>query len=178
MCEADTVEIVFEPGGTDDTLPFEAGYGTDRADTADRCGDTDNGFGLLFNWNLLGAGTHTVRAYADGEEFAHSTVTVTPLAGEFARGLRRTHPIADFPASRPDRRRWSGGRVSRILSLSGWNDAPTPAFGHPSEECWESDRPAPSHSSGGVLRSRGVRHVLPPSERAAGIPEYASHVPG
>ncbi len=97
VCEADTVEIVFEPGGTDDTLPFEAGSGTDRADTADHCGDTANGFGLLFNWNLLGDGQHTVRASADGEAFAHSTVTVTPLAGEFARGLRRTHEIADFP---------------------------------------------------------------------------------
>ena len=98
VCEADTVEIVFEPGGTDDTLTFEAGSGTERLDTADRCGDTDNGFGLLFNWNLLGDGQHTVRAYADGEAFAHSTVTVTPLDGEFARGLRGTHEIADFPA--------------------------------------------------------------------------------
>ncbi len=97
VCAADTVEIVFEPEATDDTLPFEAGSGTERADTADQCGDTDNGFGLLFNWNLLGEGQHTVRAYADGEEFAHSTVTVTTLAGEFARGLRRRHQILDFP---------------------------------------------------------------------------------
>ena len=99
VCEADTVEIVFEPEGTDDTLPFEAGSGTERADTADRCGDSDNGFGLLFNWNLLGEGQHTVRAYADGEEFAHSTVTVTTLGEEFAEGLRRTHTIEDFPAA-------------------------------------------------------------------------------
>ena len=99
VCEADTVEIVFEPGGTDASLPFEAGSGTERADTADQCGDTDNGFGLLFNWNLLGDGQHTVRAYADGEAFAHSTVTVTTLDGEFTRGLRRTHTIADFPTA-------------------------------------------------------------------------------
>ena len=99
VCEADTVEIVFEPGDTDESLTFEAGSGTERLDTADRCGDTDNGFGLLFNWNLLGDGTHTVRAVADGDEFAHSTVTVTTLDGEFARGLRQTHTIADFPAA-------------------------------------------------------------------------------
>ena len=99
VCDAETVEIVFEPGGSAEPLPFEAGYGTARADTADVCGDADNGFGLLFNWNLLGAGRHTVRAYADGEEFAHSTVTVTTLAGEFATGLRRTHAIEDFPAA-------------------------------------------------------------------------------
>ena len=99
VCEADTVELVFEPGGTADPLIFEAGAGTERADTADRCGDTANGFGLLFNWNLLGDGTHTVRAVADGDEFAHSTVTVTTLAGEFARGLHKTHTIADFPTA-------------------------------------------------------------------------------
>ena len=99
VCEADTVEIVFEPEGTDAPLTFEAGSGTERADTADHCGDTDNGFGLLFNWNLLGDGTHTVRALADGEEFAHSTITVTTLGAEIARGLRQTHEIADFPAA-------------------------------------------------------------------------------
>ena len=99
VCEAETVEVVFEPEGTDAPLTFEAGSGTERADTADQCGDTDNGFGLLFNWNLLGDGQHTVRAYTDGEAFAHSTVTVTTLAGEFARGLRQTHEIEDFPAA-------------------------------------------------------------------------------
>ncbi len=99
VCEAETVEVVFELEGTDAPLTFEAGAGTERADTADQCGDADNGFGLLFNWNLLGDGTHTVRALADGEEFAHSTVTVTTLGEEIARGLRQTHEIADFPAA-------------------------------------------------------------------------------
>ena len=56
VCEADTVEIVFEKGDTDATLTFEAGSGTDRLDTADRCGDTDNDFGLLFNWNCWATG--------------------------------------------------------------------------------------------------------------------------
>ena len=99
VCEADTVEIVFEPGGTADPLTFEAGSGTERRDTADSCGDSDTGFGLLFNWNLLGDGPHTVRAYADGEEFAYSTVTVTTLGAEIVRGLRQTHEIADFPTA-------------------------------------------------------------------------------
>ena len=63
VCEAETVEIVFETaqGGV---LRYEAAYGTERADTAVQrkdgtplCGDTDNGFGLLFNWNLLGEGS-------------------------------------------------------------------------------------------------------------------------
>ena len=117
VCEADTVEIVFEPGGTDETLTFETGSGTERADTADRCGDTDNGFGLLFNWNLLGDGTHTVRALADGDEFAHSTVTVTTLDGEFARGLRQTHDIADFPsAGQTTTVEWREGQQNFVIT--------------------------------------------------------------
>ena len=51
VCAADTVEI--ELNG----VPHEAAYGTERADTQGACGDSDNGFGLLFNWNLLGTAT-------------------------------------------------------------------------------------------------------------------------
>ena len=97
VCEAETVELVFEPA-TGEPFTEEAGYGTERGDTAGVCGDTDNGYGLLFNWNLLDDGLHTVRAYADDEEFAHSTFTVTTLGEDFAEGLARTHEIEDFPA--------------------------------------------------------------------------------
>ena len=97
VCEADTVELVFETA-TGATITEEAGYGTERLDTAGKCGDTDNGFGLLFNWNRLGGGQHTVRAYADGEAFGHSTFTVTTLGEEFAEDLAQTHEIEDFPA--------------------------------------------------------------------------------
>ena len=52
------------------------------------CGDSNNGFGLLFNWNLLGDGPHTIRALADGVEFRQATFTVTTLGGEeFVRGV-------------------------------------------------------------------------------------------
>ena len=62
------------------------------------CGDTNNGFSLLFNWNLLGEGRHTVRAFADGVAFAAGTITVTTLGlGEFPTGLSGTFPLADFP---------------------------------------------------------------------------------
>ena len=56
VCAADVVEI--ELNG----VPQEAAYGTERLDTAGVCGDTDNGFGLLFNWNLLRDGEHEVVA--------------------------------------------------------------------------------------------------------------------
>ena len=106
VCEAEQVEIVFEtaPGNVHH---LEAAYGTERADTehlpngAVLCGDTDNGFGVLFNWNLLGAGVHTVRAVVDGEELGHATVQVTVLdaAEPFVRGLVGECEVADFPTA-------------------------------------------------------------------------------
>ena len=95
VCDASQVEI--EING-DPTLTFMAGYGTDRVDTTGVCGDSNNGFGLLFNWNLLGDGTHTVRALADGVEFDSATFTVTTLGREFVRGAeKRTCEVQDFP---------------------------------------------------------------------------------
>ena len=81
-----------------------AGYGTDRIDTTGVCGDSDNGFGLLFNWNLLGGGTrggtqHTVRALADGVEFDRATFTVTTLGTEFVRGAEGECRVPNFPAA-------------------------------------------------------------------------------
>ncbi len=94
-CHAE--EVVIELNGD----PQQAAYGTRRTDTRDACGDTNNGFGLLVNWNELGAGTHTVRALIDDVEFANTTVRVTTLApgeeGKFLRGVRGTVTIPDFP---------------------------------------------------------------------------------
>ncbi len=91
-CEANRIAVQFN------TLPpVDAAYGTDRGDTQGICGDTDNGFGLLFNWNLLGDGTHTVRVLADGMEFATARVTVTTLGHEFLRGVSGAFPLSDFP---------------------------------------------------------------------------------
>ena len=91
-CEADTVVLEI-----DDTLRLAAGYGTERTDTVGKCDDADNGFGVLFNWNLLGDGEHTVRLLIDEEEWATATFTVTTLGEETVRGLARTEPVVDFP---------------------------------------------------------------------------------
>ena len=91
-CEAE--EVVIEIG----TLPPQvAAYGTERLDTAGVCGDTDNGFGLLFNWNLLGDGTHTVVALVDGLELGRAQVTVSTFGEEFVRGARGRYRLPDFP---------------------------------------------------------------------------------
>ena len=89
-------EIVIELDGR----PLQAGYGTTRTDTRGRCGDSNNGFSLLWNWNNLGAGPHTVRALIDGQEFANTTVRVTTFGEDpFPRGWRGTFALPDFPTS-------------------------------------------------------------------------------
>ena len=96
VCAADAVEIVIETADGR-TISQEAGYGTERRDTAAACGDTDNGFGLLVNWNLLGDGEHEVVAFVDDVELGRATVTVTTLGAEFVRGVTGTCAAPDFP---------------------------------------------------------------------------------
>ena len=103
VCEAETVEIEIAPE-TGAAVRYVAAYGTERLDTARRadgtplCGDTDNGFGLLFNWNRLGDGEHTVVAYVDGEELGRAVVTVTTLGHEFLRDVAGTCTVDAFPS--------------------------------------------------------------------------------
>ena len=91
VCDGATVTI--EINGS----AHAAAYGTERVDTADICGDTDNGFGLLFNWNLLDDGEHAVVAYVDDVELDRATVTVTTLGGEFVPDVEGSCPVPDFP---------------------------------------------------------------------------------
>ena len=91
-CEAE--EIVIELNG----MPLRAAYGTEREAAVERrCGHSDAGFSLLWNWNNLGPGTHTVRALIDGQEFANTTVRVTTFGVPFRQGLSGTFPIPGFP---------------------------------------------------------------------------------
>ena len=96
VCDADAVEIAVEIAGVSHRLA--TAYGTERADTAALCGDTDNGFGLLFNWNLLGDGTHTLVALLDGTPWRQATVRVTTLGEEFVEGVAGECVVEDFPS--------------------------------------------------------------------------------
>ena len=91
VCEAQRVEV--DINGSRMT----AVYGTDREDTRSQCGDADNGFVTLFNWNRLGNGRHTARLLVDGEEFSRSTFRVTTFGQEFLRGVKETITVPDFP---------------------------------------------------------------------------------
>jgi hypothetical protein len=93
VCKANKVEIVL-----DEVAALGAAYGTEREDTVEECGDANNGFGLLLNWNVLGNGKHTIRALADGVEFGRVTFTVTTVLGEeFLSGINGSFRLSDFP---------------------------------------------------------------------------------
>jgi hypothetical protein len=92
-CNASRIEVQ-----VDANAPMPAAYGTDRLDTLATCGRRDTGFGLLLNWAVLGAGPHTLRAFADGVEFARASFTVASLGAEFLRGKSGSVTLGDFPA--------------------------------------------------------------------------------
>ena len=96
-CRANRVDIVF-----DDRETLQAAYGTAREDTRPVCGTDRTGFGLLYNWNILGDGMHTIRALADGIEFGRATITVTTLGAEFLRGKSGSVQLFDFPQAGTD----------------------------------------------------------------------------
>ncbi|MGE0682707.1 MAG: matrixin family metalloprotease [Candidatus Binatia bacterium] len=83
-----------------DGVSFQAVYPTARGDTASICDDDgNNGFSLLFNWNLAGDGVHTVIALKDGVEFGRATVTVVTLGQEFLTGVNAQYRLPNFPTS-------------------------------------------------------------------------------
>ncbi|MGE0822917.1 MAG: hypothetical protein AB7G75_11650 [Candidatus Binatia bacterium] len=103
-CTAERIDIE-----VDGITTLQAAYGTARGDTVAACGDDgNNGFGLLVNWNILGDGSHTVRALRDGVEFARAAVVVATLGlGQFPTGLDGSFPLSGFPqAGRDTRVQW------------------------------------------------------------------------
>lgn len=92
-CDAELIEIVVDGGSG-----WKAAYGTARGDTKGICGDSDNGFGLLYNMANLGTGEHTAVAFADGVEIGRSTFTVQRLStGEFLRDREALAIEPNFP---------------------------------------------------------------------------------
>ena len=137
VCDALRVDI--EINGT---TRLKAAYGTSRGDTAGVCGDTDNGFGLLFNWNRLTDGVHTVRAFADGVEFGRATFTVTTLGEEFLVGVQGETIVTDFPRTGQEvRLRWQQNLQNFVIA---------PLAGQP-----VASMPGPSGGPIGILENPG-----------------------
>jgi hypothetical protein len=76
VCEAESVQIEFLLNGA----VLDAAYGTDRGDTESVCGDTNNGFSLLFNFGNFPTGEQTVKLLVDGEEVATRTFNTIQLS--------------------------------------------------------------------------------------------------
>ena len=108
-CQAQ--EIVIELNGR----PLPAAYGTEREPAVEQvCGHSDAGFSLLWNWNNLGAGTHTVRALVDGVEFANTTVQVTTFGEQFLQGESGRFDLPNFPTAGETYRCPVGGIASEL----------------------------------------------------------------
>ena len=172
VCEAEgvTVEIEKEDG---EVVELAAAYGTERADTADVCGDTDNGFGVLVNWNLLDDGAHAIRvlvngvalgtrvvpgvgvvpAVVDGIEIGRAPVTVTTLGAEFVEGLQGSLLVADFPrAGEQVHLVWQESQQNFVLAPAELGAALTPTPGSGAiEGVLENPRPGSFQSGIGVI---------------------------
>jgi len=100
VCDAEMVEIEIE-SAQGEVEPYLAAYGLERLDTLDICGDVDNGFVLLFNWNRLGDGDHSVTAVVDGIELGRARVRVTTVGEgaeqEVLEGVAGECVAEDFP---------------------------------------------------------------------------------
>ena len=149
-CEAETVAVEFEDSHTGETWTEEAAYGTRRADTAEECGDTDNGFGLLFNWNLLGDGEHTVRLVVDGQVWAERRVRVITLGEEFRRGLSGEYPLPDFPGPGESRLlQWQEAQQNFVIApLSDSSEAPGDGAQYRPQSARLENPPPASYQSG------------------------------
>ena len=146
-CEADRIDIEVSGGGVNATL--QAAYGTARGDTAGRCGDTNNGFGLLVNWNILGDGNYTVRALRDGVEFARVTVIVSTLGlnQQFATGLKGDSQLPNFPEDgKTTRIRWQ----ENIQNFSIIGATESPADGTPSSPGTKLENPVAGSLQSGI----------------------------
>ncbi len=99
VCDAESLRLFITPAGNwyEHLVVTGIPYGGDRADTESHCGDRDNGFGLLFNWNTLGDGEYYVMVETDDGRFSWAAVTVTTLGEEFRRGLEGTWEVDGFP---------------------------------------------------------------------------------
>ncbi len=95
-CQGPSIAIVIDGGA-----PIHVPYGSTRPDTAIVCGDgnTNTGFGLLYNYNKLGNGQHSAQLFVNGAPMGSpARFTVTVPAGEFLEGVSKEVTVNDFPS--------------------------------------------------------------------------------
>jgi hypothetical protein len=87
-CTAGVITVRIDGGP-----PAQAVYGSNREDTRRICGDANNGYALLINWNLVGDGQHRIDVYDNGELFASAIFMVTTLGTEYLTGQSGTYTV-------------------------------------------------------------------------------------
>ena len=153
VCEADKLEVSFD-GGARKFVP----YGSERVDTAGVCGDTDNGFGLLWNYNELGDGPHTVTLYIDGMVATQVNFNVVTLGTNFLRGVTGHGTITlsngkqvdvqweettqgfTITGYRADREGVATDAEAALEKLLGTWEVTVPIFGSPQTDIYTFDR--------------------------------------
>ncbi len=95
-----------------------AGSGTSRGDTASICGRSNTGYSLLFNYNDLNLGAHSLSLYADGHLLEIRQFNTIQSAGaSFVTGVSKTTTISDFPSSgRMATLQWSQAKQSFVVT--------------------------------------------------------------
>lgn len=76
----------------------KAGAGTTLPSTSSVCGHAQTGYSLLYNYNNLNPGQHTVAAYADGDLIASHNITTLQSGGTaWLSGANHSMTLAGFP---------------------------------------------------------------------------------
>ena len=97
VCSAQRVEVQIG------TQRIRMAYGTERLDTQGVCGDANNGFVTLVNFNRLQDGVHTARLIVDGRQIGQAhEFKVTTFGQEFAVGWEGAYTLPNFPHSGRD----------------------------------------------------------------------------
>lgn len=189
-CSASKIDIEF-----DGAITSPAAYGTSREDTQSVCGKNNTGFSLLINWNTLGAGSHSIRALADGVEFGRATAIVVPLGAEFWRGKGGSMRLDNFPeAGKGVIAEWQESKQNFVIrdylqsvpSMNGtwygpvleqWSNCSNPAYNgnHGANAIWTVGMydgvnliiNADIQTNPGFTCNYGGTHVLSGSSRAA-----------
>ena len=126
-------------------------------------GGTDNGFGLLFNWNRLGDSQHTVRAYADDVEFCPQYVQCDDAGRGGRTGAAQDPCHYGLPDGRADD---DGGVAAGAAELCHYRGGMT--FSPPCAS-WEGGRP-----SGGEPLIKKGGPLSPPLPLQKSYPDSAS----
>ena len=71
----------------DNQILLDTVYGTGREDTRQLCGDANNGFNVLVNWNELNEGVHTIALCVNDVCGKNISVAVTSYGSRFLSGL-------------------------------------------------------------------------------------------